>query len=119
MGRPVTHWQIVTSDPDRAADFYTRMFDWTVDADNPLAYRMLRTGTDRGIEGGVWPAPPEASSFVQLHVEVPDVAAAVARAESLGATVLIPPQKLPDGDEMAVVKDPCGVPLALRKAVSG
>jgi predicted enzyme related to lactoylglutathione lyase len=74
---------------------------------------MVDTGTDRGIAGGFWPAPPEAHGFVQLHVEVDDVAASIEKAAALGATTLIPPQALPDGGKMAVIKDPDGIPLAL------
>lgn len=113
MANPVTHWQLVTTDPEKAERFYTKLFGWKVNADNPLGCRMVTTGGAGGIDGGIWPAPPEANSFVQLHVEVEDVAASVEKATSLGATVIIPPQQLPDGGEMAVVHDVVGVPLAL------
>ena len=61
MGAPVTHFQIVTKDPDKLAAFYTKLCDWKSNADNPLGYRMLSTGAGRGIEGGIWPAPPHES----------------------------------------------------------
>ena len=44
MGRPVTRWQIVAKDPERTADFYTRLFEWKIDADNPLN-RLLYVDT--------------------------------------------------------------------------
>jgi predicted enzyme related to lactoylglutathione lyase len=53
--------------------------------------------------------------MVSLYVEVDDVAAFVTRATELGGTVVIPPQKLPDGDEMAVVLDVEGIPVGLFK----
>jgi len=119
MGRPVTRWQILSRDPDATASFYGELFDWQVDADNPLGARMVRTGGEGGIEGGIWPAPPEAPSFVQLFVDVPDVEDAVSRAEGLGARVLVPPSTLPDGERMAVLHDPQGLPFVVHQRAAG
>ena len=115
MGRPVTQFQVLAKDPERAAGFYGELFGWKVDRANALGYRRLRTGSDRGIEGGVWPSPPEGSSFVQLFVEVDDVKETVERATKLGARTVIPPQVLPEGEQMAVILDLEGIPFALWK----
>jgi predicted enzyme related to lactoylglutathione lyase len=114
-GRPVVRWQILSKNPEAHASFYCKLFDWTVDASNALGYRELCTGSERGIDGGVWPAPPEAHSFVQLFVDVDDVAGAVERATALGAQVIVAPQVLPDGDEMAILLDPQGLSFAVVK----
>lgn len=53
--------------------------------------------------------------MVQLFVEVDYVAAYVEKAKSEGGIVIIPPQKLPDGDEMAIILDLEGIPLGLFK----
>jgi predicted enzyme related to lactoylglutathione lyase len=115
MGQPVVRWQIVTATPDRAADFYTQLFGWEINVDNALNYRMVDTGSERGIDGGIWPAPPGVTGFVQLFVEVDDVAACIERATARGAKVLIPPQKLPDGDELAILHDPSGIPFGVTR----
>jgi hypothetical protein len=109
MQNPVTQFQILSKSPDETARFYRELFGWTVNADNPLGYRQIQTGSGEGIQGGIWPAPPQAPTFVQLFVTVDDVAAAVAKAEGLGARILIPPTALPEGDEMAVLHDPQGM----------
>jgi predicted enzyme related to lactoylglutathione lyase len=106
-------WQIIAREPDKLATFYTELFDWQINADNALNYRMVDTGTKRGITGGIWPAPPEGHSMVSLYVEVDDVAKFLEKAQRSGGKVLIPAQKLPDGDEMAVILDPEGIPLGL------
>jgi predicted enzyme related to lactoylglutathione lyase len=116
MGQPVTQFQILAKDPDRAAHFYATLFNWTVSADNPLGYRQLNTGSERGIQGGIWPSPPDRRSFVQLFVEVDDVAATLDRAREMGGGMVIPPSKLPGGDEMAVMLDPEGIPVGLWKS---
>ncbi len=115
MGNPVMQWQILAKDPEKLGAFYTKMFDWRIDANNPLGYRMIDTGAGRGINGGMWPSPPEGHSFVQLFIEVDDVAKFVERAKQLGGSVIIPPQKLPGGDEMAIIHDPEHIPLGLYK----
>jgi predicted enzyme related to lactoylglutathione lyase len=116
MGQPVLKFQIVSKKPDKSSAFYCTLFDWTEEADNALGYRTLDTRSKKGIQGGIWPCQPEGHPMVQLFVEVPDVSAHVARAKTLGASVIIPPSKLPDGDEMAVILDPDGLPLGLMKA---
>lgn len=53
---------------------------------------------------------------VQLYIEVDDIAGSVAKATGMGASIIVPPQKLPDGDEPAIVLDLEGVPFAVFKA---
>jgi uncharacterized protein len=116
MGSPVTHWQILTKQPQRLQEFYSRLFGWKITSDNPLGYQVVDTGSADGIHGGMWPiAPNEGHGMVQLFIRVDDVEADVTRAVALGASVVIPRQVLPGGDEMAVVVDPDGIPFAIFK----
>ncbi len=115
MPNPVIHWQLLSKNPEKSAAFYAQLFDWKVDADNPLGYRMIDTQTEDGIGGGIWPSPPEGSSFVQLHVQVEDCDAHVARAIELGATQIMPPQTLPQGERMAVLLDTDKVPFVIMQ----
>src|SRR5689334_47975 len=103
MGHPVKHWQILAKDPERAAAFYQSVFGWSIDAGNSLGYRMVKTNSPDGVSGGIWPAPPEAQAMVSLYVEVDDVARHAQRATERGGKVVMPPQLLPDGDEMTVI----------------
>jgi uncharacterized protein len=113
MPNPVMQFQILSKTPDETARFYSSMFGWKIDAENPLGYRRIDTGANEGIQGGIWPAPPEAHNFVQLFIGVDSVKGFVEKAEGLGAKTLIPPTVLPEGDEMAVLRDPAGMPFAL------
>ncbi len=120
MGNPVTHWQIVSKDPEGAAGFYQALFGWKVDSANGLNYRMVDTQSGgRGVPGGIWPSPPEGHTLVQLFVEVDDVEAATRKATDLGAALVMPKQVLPDGDEMAIIHDRFGITFGLwRKGKS-
>ncbi|HXM43882.1 MAG TPA: VOC family protein [Bryobacteraceae bacterium] len=113
MGNPVVQFQIVSAAPEETAGFYASLFGWTVDANNPMGYRQIDTGSKAGIQGGIWPAPPHAPSFVQLFIGVADVKSSVAQAVELGAKVIIPPTVLPEGEEMAVLHDPQGMSFAV------
>ena len=109
MGDPVVQWQIVAKDPDAVARFYSSVFGWKVRTDNALGYRSLSTDSGRGIDGGVWPSPPEGHNLVQLFIEVADIDASIAKAVAHGAKVLVPKSVLPDGDALAIVLDPAGL----------
>lgn len=118
MKPAVVLWQIVTPQAEASANFYQSLFGWSANQDNALGYRQIASAGDRGIDGGVWPAPPEASSFVQLFIAVSDVAASIAAAEKLDASVVVPRTALPDGDAMAVLRDPTGVTFGLISSPS-
>ena len=107
---PIVGWQIVADDPAAVADFYAKLFGWTVDRDNALGYRKLATGS---IEGGVWPTHVPGKATVQLFIAVADIDDSIARAEAMGAKVLVPRAVLPDGDAMAIVLDPAGLSFGL------
>ena len=115
MANPVTQFQILSKSPDETAQFYSSLFGWKVIEDNPLGCRQIRTGSNEGIQGAIWPAPPEASNFVQLFVTVEDVESIVDKAQALGAKVIVPPTLLPEGEQMAVFLDPQGMSLAVWK----
>lgn len=116
MANPVVQFQILSKTPDETARFYATLFGWKVDANNPLGYRRIDTGSADGIQGGIWPAPPQAGVFVQLFIAVDDVTAAVRKAEELGAKLIIPPTQLPEGDEMAVLHDPHGMSFGVWRS---
>jgi predicted enzyme related to lactoylglutathione lyase len=113
MGNPVTQWQIITREPEKHSVFYSSVFGWKVRSDNPLGYRMVEMDPGKGIPGGFWPAPPEAQAFVQLFIEVADMQETVRRVAAHGGTVLIPPQTLPAGEQMAILRDPIGLSFGI------
>lgn len=116
MGQPVMQWQILSKDADKMTTFYSDLFGWKMNADNALGYRQIDTQSNLGINGGIWPAPPEGNASVMLYIAVDDVGEYVAKAAAMGAGIVIPVQKLPDGDEMAVIHDPEGIPIGLMKS---
>jgi predicted enzyme related to lactoylglutathione lyase len=115
MNSPVVRWQVLSPDPDASVSFFSQNFGWQTRRDNPLGYRQVQAG-EGGIPGGIWPAPPGVKPFVQLFVRVEDIDATITKAVALGAQVIVPKSVLPEGDEMAVLLDPQGLPIALCTA---
>jgi uncharacterized protein len=113
MSCPVMQWQILAKDPEGASAFYSGLFGWRINTDNPLGYRAIDTGSPEGIQGGIWPSPPEGHNFVQLFIQVDSVADYVSKAEKMGARAIIPPQALPEGDVLAIMHDPQGIAFGL------
>jgi uncharacterized protein len=118
MGAPVMQFQIVAREPEAVARFYADLFGWSVRTNNALGYRELDTQSDRGIQGGVWPSPPEGHNLVQLFIEVDDINSTIAKATAAGARVLFPRQELPDGDALAILLDPAGMSFGLYTPAS-
>ena len=119
MANPVFEFQIISKDPEGTGRFYCELFGWSVNSDSTIGHHRIDTGSREGIQGGIWPAPLQASNFVQLFVAVDDVAAAVSKAETIGAKLLIAPTTLPEGGEIAVLHDPQGMPFVVCRREEG
>lgn len=91
------------------------------DADNPLNYGVVQRESNVnaegvGIGGGVGAAPEGYTGHVTFYVEVPDVGAALAQAESLGGSRMMGPDKVTDEVEIGLLTDPEGHLIGLMKA---
>ena len=87
MTQPVVHFEIIARDADAIRDYYGDLFEWEYDADNPVSYAVVRRDDDAAsIGGGIGAAPEGYSGHVTFYVEVTDVEASLAKAESLGGT---------------------------------
>ena len=53
MGAAVTHFEVHGKDGATLQKFYADLFDWHVDANNPMNYGMVDTHAGHGINGGV------------------------------------------------------------------
>jgi len=118
MSNPVVHFEARAKDPKKAQQFYSQLFNWRVDANNPMEYGMVEKGADHGIGGGIG-GTPTGKSQVTFYVEVPDLQSTLDRAQKLGGKVVTPPMDVPGGPTMATFTDPEGNEIGLVKAASG
>ena len=113
MGQPVIHFEIVGRDAKKLQDYYSQLFGWEIDANNPMNYGMIsregNTAPDgMGIGGGIAAGPDGYDGHVTFYVAVPDVEAALAKAEELGGIRVMGPEKIMDMVELGQFKDPEG-----------
>jgi len=119
MGQAVVHFEVVGKDGPRLQRFFADLFDWEIDAANPLGYGSVsREGNSSkngaGIGGGIGAAPGGGDGHVTFYVEVLDVAAALAKAEELGGTAVFGPGEVPGmGVVLGQFTDPEGHVIGL------
>ncbi len=123
MGQPVVHFEVIGKDGDKLRSYYSELFGWQIDANNPMKYGMVaREGNvnAEGVEigGGVAGGPPGYDGHVTFYVEVPDIEAALAKAESLGGTRVMGPETIMDQVELGQFQDPEGHVIGVVKSLS-
>ena len=119
MGQPVIHFEITSNDAGRLQGFYSNLFGWSVDTNNPGGYGMVDTKAERGIGGGI-SSPPQGATktWLTFYVEVEDLQATLDRAAELGGKVLMPPMEIPGGNvTLAAFADPDGNMIGLTKGM--
>jgi predicted enzyme related to lactoylglutathione lyase len=103
----VNFFEIGSDNPEETKRFYGDLFGWTF-ADPDGGYRMITTGKDHPVQGGLMDTSGQSSGHAIFYVQVDDVAATVRRAEELGAKTLLPATPTPNGLVFAHVRDSGG-----------
>lgn len=115
MTGSVGWFEIVGKDGKKLQDFYGSLFDWKIDANNPMNYGMV-DNEGKGIPGGVGPSQ-SGQPWCGFYVSVDDLQATLSKAESMGAKTIMPPMDIPDGPTIAMFADPEGNQIGLMKGM--
>lgn len=116
MSQPVVHFEVIGKDPARLRKYFGELFGWEFDVPSPVAHEVsepesygfvdLITSEDgTGIRGGIGGGPGY-ESHALFYVGVPDVEAALHRAEELGGTRVLGPVTSPSGLVVGQFTDP-------------
>ncbi|GAA2055141.1 VOC family protein [Williamsia deligens] len=112
-GAPIW-FDLMSSDPARAADFYGGLFGWQVEAPRPEfgGYQNF-TRNGRRIAGmsPVMDGAGVPSDVWSVYLHTTDAAATTAAAEKAGAQVLFPPMAVGTEGTMVLVSDPAGAAI--------
>ena len=111
---PVVHAEIRSSDPDATRGFFAGLFGWSYSDGAYPGYTFVESGIDGALPTAISPLQGDGDT-VLFFVGVPDVAAALAKAEELGGSVVQPPQEVP-GVTFAVLADPLGHKVGVASA---
>ena len=117
MGNPVIHWEFLSKDPAKVATFYEKVFAWKIQHRPELNYRIVETGGDGGINGGIMkPDHPEPwPGNTTIYINVDDLAAYRKRVVEAGGKILIEEQEVPGMGTFSLFTDPDGRMIGLWK----
>jgi uncharacterized protein len=122
MGQPVVHFEVIGKDGEKLQSYYSELFGWEIDAGNPMKYGIVK-GEDNpssmgSIGGGIAAGPDGYEGHVTFYVAVPDVEAALQKAESLGGTRVMGPETIMGEMVLGQLKDPEGHLIGLVQGSS-
>ena len=110
-GAPVDWFEVLASDCGETSRFLAEIFGWQAAADGSSPYRMVDTGSDRGIRGGVGTGREDTGQrehWATVYARVPDVGATLARATELGGSREYGPMDVAEHMQTGAVRDPAG-----------
>ena len=107
MPNPVVHFEIASSGTEKLQKCYADLFEWHIDASNPMGYGLVDTKTETGISGGITGTNGR-PNMVSFYVEVEDIEAKLKEAEELGGSVIMPVTSIPGMVTFAMFSDPEG-----------
>lgn len=121
MGNPVVHWELMSKQPAKVADFYARIFGWKIEHRPDMNYRIVDTGTSgpmAGINGGIvqpdkpgpWPGN------MLFYILVDDLEAYRRKVVAAGGEIHIEEQEVPGMGSFSLFTDPEGRMMGLWKA---
>ena len=118
MAQPVVHFEIIGTDPERLRSYFGELFGWQFDTSAQVAPAVsepdnygfaapVTTSDGTGIAGGVGGGAGY-DGRVLFYIGVPDVEAALQRAERLGGKRQMGPARAPTGLVVGHFTDPEG-----------
>jgi len=106
---------LMTPDPQKAADFYKKIFGWSLDpGQDGSGYLHIKNGEH--FIGGIPPKgalPPGVPPHWALYIQVENCDASTAKAKSLGAQIFMPPTTMEKVGRWSVIADLQGAAFAL------
>lgn len=112
--KKVIHFEIVGRDGPALQRFYSDLFGWKLDTNNPGGYGMS-SNDQTGVIVGIGSSADGGPGHVTGYVTVPDIDAALAKAAELGGAVIMP-KFSPDGSaQLGLLADPEGHVIGLTQ----
>ena len=112
MANPVTWFEITGKDGKKLQEFYSGVFGWKVNADNPMNYGIV----DAADTGGGISSGDGGTKQVTFYVEVDDPQTYLDKIESEGGKTVMPVTEIPGMVIFAQFADPEGNVVGITKA---
>lgn len=107
--------ELMTSDLEAARQFYGRLFGWELERAPMEGVEYIIAKAHGRQFAGMMTLPPEAGEAPPnwgIYVTVDDVDATAAKAEALGAKIVVPPRDIPQVGRFCVIQDPQGAHIS-------
>ena len=120
MGSPVVHWEMMSKDPAKVSAFYEKTFGWKIKHMPEMNYRLVETGGQGGINGGILKPEREGPwpGNMTLYINVDDLAAYRKKIVAAGGKIHVEEQAVPGMGTLSLFTDPEGRMMGLWKAKS-
>ncbi len=105
MGAKIIHVEVTGKDGAKLQKFYSDVFGWSLDTNNPGGYGMERQGD---MTAGIGAANDGGAGHVTFYVHTDDPAAVLAKAASSGGRVIMPLTEVAPETIVALFADPEG-----------
>lgn len=116
MPNPFVHVELNSSNPEKAKEFYSQLFDWELeDVPNPIMpngkYTLVKVG--QGTGGGIMQKCEGGPVGWLAYVAVDDIRASTQKAKALGGQILEDVREVPGMGWLSFIRDPTGAVLGL------
>ncbi len=116
MGQPVVHWEFWSEDPEAVSDFYEKVFDWKIRHMPEMNYRLVETGGEGGINGGIMtPQKGPWPGNLALYIDVDNLDAYAEKIRAAGGKIVVEKMDVPGVGQLSLFEDPDGRVLGLWK----
>jgi len=105
MSAKIIHVEVAGKDGPKLQQFYSDVFDWDLDTNNPGGYGLLRQGE---MTAGIGPAQNGGDGHVTFYVRTEDPSATLAKVEAAGGRVIMPLTEVAPETTIALFTDPEG-----------
>ena len=120
MGRPVVHWELWSEQPEELSEFYRQVFDWDIRHEPAMNYRVVSTGGEGGIDGGIMqPQQGPWPGNMAFYVGVDDLSAYEARVKEAGGKIVVERMEIPGVGHLSLFEDPDGRVLGMWQHAEG
>lgn len=107
----VIHFEIPADNPERVAEFYKNVLDWSVQKwEDPKDYWLISTGknSEPGIHGGIARKKDRPASGVLVTAQVDSIDGCLKKITLAGGSIIVPKRAIPEVGYQAHFRDPEG-----------
>jgi predicted enzyme related to lactoylglutathione lyase len=105
-----------SEDPGKVSEFYETVFDWKINHLPEMNYRLVETGGEGGIGGGIMtPQKGPWPGNMAFYIDVDDLDAYAEKIRSAGGKIVVDKMEVPGVGYLSLFEDPDGRVLGMWK----